>query len=435
MDDPRTGRTTTIFFSVVAIVIGIVSFVVGASISQPMLLAQPTREVLSQADNLDRILLAELHDPRDITEDINKLKTLTAKIPTEQGADINSAVDALSSRLAEQNSSFQQNVWKAHEAITAVRLRLTQQAYAASNPATVAYDQLRRFLKWTGPVLALGLVLAVPALIFAVTNPKVRAWLARTTSVGVGPISWAGAVGDMNAVKQGIKARFDEVDDAIVKTYKDKIEKSDLEGMFKRLKAELDMQIEAACGVRMANIRHRATMYVPGFTDEQLVQVTKYLPAQDPERVVIGRRFSVRYGIIGRAFRLRTALYNWEVNNEGNQLVRYWGLTRGEAYKQGAEKTSLMALPIPPDQTNDPLAIIYIEAKGSNQLMPKENPIELRQLITADPNGRTQADFLASEKIWKPLWSDNRVQPLYEALQSIKAEMNWDAPLRGQDGQ
>jgi hypothetical protein len=243
------------------------------------------------------------------------------------------------------------------------------------------------------------------------------------------------AVGDMSAVKQGIKARYAEVDEAIVKTYKDKIDKSDLEGMFKRLKVELDAQIERAYGVKMADVRHRATMYVPGFTDEQLVQVTNYLPAENPARIVVGRRFSVRYGIIGRAFRLRTALYNWEVNNDGNQLVRYWGLTRGEAYKQGAEKTSLMALPIPPDQSNDPLAIIFIEAKGSNQLMPKEDPMDLRQLVSTDPNGRTQADFLTSEKIWKPLWTDNKVQPLYEALQAIKAEMNWDAPLRGQDGQ
>lgn len=433
MADQGTGRAATIVGAVVAIIAGIVGFLVGASISQPMLLAQPTREVLSQADNLDRVLLAELHDPRDITEDVNKLKAMTAKIPTQQGRDIASAVDALSSKLTEQNLTFQQNVWKAHEAITVVRLRLTQQAEATSDHARVAYDQLRRFLKWTGPALALGLVLAVPVLILAVTNSKVRAWLARTTSVGVGPVSLA--VGDMSAVKQGIKARYAEVDEAIVKTYKDKIDKSDLEGMFKRLKVELDAQIERAYGVKMADVRHRATMYVPGFTDEQLVQVTNYLPAENPARIVVGRRFSVRYGIIGRAFRLRTALYNWEVNNDGNQLVRYWGLTRGEAYKQGAEKTSLMALPIPPDQSNDPLAIIFIEAKGSNQLMPKEDPMDLRQLVSTDPNGRTQADFLTSEKIWKPLWTDNKVQPLYEALQAIKAEMNWDAPLRGQDGQ
>lgn len=432
-----TGKSrewgTTIFWVIVVVIIVMVSFSFGASISQPVLLAHPTREVLAQADNLDRVLLGELRDPREIAEDVNKLKTMAARLPKEQGTEIASAVDVLSSKLTEQNLSFQQNVWKAHETITAVRLRLNQQAEATNDRASIVYDQLRRFLKWTGPTLAFGLFLALPALVFAATNTQIRAWLARTTSFGVGPVSWA--VGDMSAVKQGIKASFDEVDDAIAKIYKDKIAKSDLEGMFKRLKVELDKQIEFAYGVRMETVDHRATMYVPGFTDEELVQVTNYAPNKAPGRVVVGRRFSVRYGIIGRAFRLRTALYNWEVNNDGNQLVRYWGLTRGEAYKQGAEKTSLMALPIPPDQSNDPLAIIYIEARGSNQLMPKEDPVALRQPVPADRNGRTQADFLASEKIWMPLWTDNKVQPLYEALQAIKAEMNWDVPLRGRDGQ
>ena len=78
---------------------------------------------------------------------------------------------------------------------------------------SVIYDQLRRFLKWTGPALALLL------LVLAAAHPLVRGWLGRAKTVGLGPLSVA--VGDVVALKQGVRERFDEVDAAIVATYKD----------------------------------------------------------------------------------------------------------------------------------------------------------------------------------------------------------------------
>ena len=163
--------------------------------------------------------------------------------------------------------------------------------------------------------------------------------------------------------------------------------------------------------------------------------MTKYAPPETPERTVVGRRFSVRYGMIGRAYRLRTPLYNWDVDNKENHLVRYWGLTRGEAYKQGAHGASLLAFPIPPDPNSDPLAIVYIEAIGKNQFMPNVTLNVLEAAAPNDPDGRVGADVLASDKIWKPLWNLNLVQPLYEALQAMKVEFNWNMPLQGKDGQ
>lgn len=423
----RPGAKT--FWFVLILIVWTTGFFVGASISQPMLLAQPTREVLTQADDLDRVLLGELRDPRDITDELHKLKAATTKLPNGQGADIVAGVDLISSKLVAQNASFQQSVWKAHEAVSAVHAKLMLQAEAANDRVSVAYDQLRRFLKWTGPALAL----AVLFLAIAASHPSVREWLSRATTVGLGPLSVV--VGNVDALKQSVKGRFTEVDAAIVATYKDKIDKFDLEGLFTRLKIEIDKQLKTAFGVEMAQVKHRATMFVPGFTNEQLVQVTKYTPPENPERAVVGRRFSVRYGIIGRAFRLRTALYNWDVNNEQNNLVRYWGLTRTEAWKQDGRATSLLALPIPPDQNVEPVAIVYIEAAGSNLLMPNQCPRVLEELVLNDPDGRTKADMLANDKIWMPLWNAKAVQPLYEALQAMKAEFKWDTPLEGKDGQ
>ena len=61
----------------------------------------------------------------------------------------------------------------------------------------------------------------------------------------------------------GQAERFDEVDQAIVATYQDKAKKFDLEGLFARLKTEIDKQIMTALAVDMGKVPHRATMFVP----------------------------------------------------------------------------------------------------------------------------------------------------------------------------
>ena len=426
----QSTRDRMIWLVVVALVAALAGFMSGANISQAINAAKPTQDMLQRLDAVDQALIAQLQDPRSVTDDLRALEAKTAKLsPKAQAADLAADIDGVATKYGQQNAALDASIWKAHQQISAAHDQLKMQGDAASQPTGVVYDQLRRFLKWTGPAIALVIL----ALALAMANPRVRSWLERAKSVGLGPLSVA--VGDVAALKQGIRERFTEVDDAIVATYNDKIAKADLQGYFARLKTEVDKQLHTAFGVDMAKVKHRATLYVPGFTDEQLVQATKYLPPETPERPVIGRRFSARYGMIGRAYRLRTSLYNWSVDNAQNSLVRYWGLTRGEAYKQGGHQASIMAFPIPPDQSGEPLAIVYIEADGANQLMPAHTADQLKAAIAGDPDGRVQADVLANDKIWQPLWTSGAVQPLYEVLQVMKAEFNWDAPLEGRDGQ
>jgi hypothetical protein len=400
----------------------------GATISQPMLLHKPAQDVLAQADQIDRALLDGLQDPRNITEDLSKLRTRIAALPKKEGAGIAVDVDIIAAKLADQNTTFQAQVWKAHESISNVRENLKLQGEASSGlPATI-YDQLRRFFKWTGPLILFA-ILAFAVLLLIPGGPK---WLAQVKEFAFGPISVAR---DVATVKTSISQSLGAVDAAVSTTYQEKSKKFDLDGLFARLKLELDKQFLKEFDVDLTKIAHRATLYVPGMTDEQLVQATKYLPAPNPERPVVGRRFSVRYGIIGRAFRQRIALYNWKVDNSRNRLVRLWGLTRSEAYKQGGNATSLMALPIPPNENTDPLGIIYLEAHGENLLMPGEAVATLEREVAADPNGRLTADKIAHDRIWGPLWAANLVQPLYEALEALKNELTWDTPLVGRDGQ
>lgn len=423
-------RVWGILVAVAVAVAFCVGLYLGASVSQPMLLHQPARDVLTQADQIDHVLLDGLQDPRSIAEDMRKLRARIAALPKGQGKDIAFDLDLITAKLADQNTSFQTKLWQAHEGIAKAREQLELQAEAADGIPATLYDQLRRFLKWTGPII----LIAIVGLIILMFVPGARAWFQHVREIAFGPLALKR---DVASVRTGIAQRLNEINEAVSTTYQDKSTKFDLEGLFSRLKSEIDKKLKAEFGVEMANVPHRATLYVPGMTDEQLVQATKYLPPaqQDPNRKVVGRRFSVRYGIIGRAFRQRTALYNWKVDNTRNELVRDWGLTRAEAFKQGGHATSLMALPIPPDENGDPLGIVYLQADGENLLMPNKAISDLRKEITNDPNGRVEADRLAHEQIWKPLWDGQLVQPLYETLQAMKADLNWDTPLQGQDGQ
>jgi hypothetical protein len=393
-----------------------------------MLLNDSARSIFAQADQIDRALLSGLQDPRSISDDMRKLRAQIAKLPKGKGGEIASDVDAIAAKLADQNTSFQTKLWTAHESVAKVRDDLKRQGEASSDLSATIYDQLRRFLKWTGPVVLLAFV------VMALLLLAPPAWLAQVKEFAVGPISVAR---DLATVRTSISQSLEAIDEAVSTTYQEKSKKFDLDSLFARLKLELDKQFLGELNVDLTKISHRATLYVPGMTDEQLVQATTYLPRQTANagRVVVGRRFSVRYGIIGRAFRQRIVLYNWKVDSSRNQLVRLWGLTRSEAYKQGGSATSLMALPIPPDENTDPLGVIFLEAHGENSLMPGEAVADLEKEVAADPNGRLAADRLAQDRIWGPLWSAGLVQPLYEALDAMKRELTWDTPLVGRDGQ
>jgi hypothetical protein len=400
----------------------------GATISQPILLHKPAQDVLAQADQVDRVLLDGLQDPRNVTEDLSKLRARIAALPKNEGAGIAVDLDVIAGKLADQNTTFQSQIWKAHESISNVRQNLKLQGEASSGLPAIIYDQLRRFAKWTGPLILFAIVIVAVLLLI----PGGPAWLGQVKEFAFGPFSVAR---DVATVKTSISQSLEAVDEAVSTTYQEKSKKFDLDSLFGRLKLELDKQFLKEFNVDLTNTRHRATLYVPGMTDEQLVQATKYLPTPNPEKPVVGRRFSVRYGIIGRAFRQRIALYNWKVDNYRNRLVRIWGLTRSEAYKQGGTATSLMALPIPPNEIADPLGIIYLEAHGENILMPSETVADLERDVSGDSNARLTADKLAHDRIWEPLWSANLVQPLYEALEAMKRELTWDTPLVGRDGQ
>ena len=420
---------------------------IGVSVGQPSLVAAPARAVLAQAEALDRVALGMVHDPRDVADQIEKLRARAAeirKLPPASTArnayqqKLLADIAAAERVLRAQNAALEDSLWKAHEGAAAVREQLTRQVGASDGTAVIAYDQLRRFLKWTGPLVAVALLLAA----FAATSPGIRAWISRATSFAFGPLTIA--VSDVAKLKSDVRERFAEVDAAIAAAYEEQLARADMGKLFAILKEDIDERIRAVSGVDMRDVPHRATLFVPGFTDDELVQAAGYLgspgklargqAAPPPDkRKVIGRRFSVRFGIIGRAWRLRMAQYNPKVSNDFQALVRFWGLTQLESFKLSKGDASLLAIVVTDGGVNDePLGIVYYEATGLNRMFPRETVADL----TADagrPDGATKGDALAQQEITAALEGAKRLKEIREQLQSLRRLFDWNLRLKDPD--
>lgn len=413
-----------------ALAIGVVGFVSGFNIRQPSLVVDQVREMRAAAEALDQIALETQRDPRNVNEQLRELREEARTIrPQARGDAVTARVAAIEEHLREQNDRLESAMWATHVKARNARERLDRALLGSANPLATAYDQIKRLLRWLGPVVATSILLVIGLILW----PPSRRWLARAQSVNAGP--FAINIHDPASVREGVRERFKQVDDAISAAYLDKLEGADVDSLFLQLKTNIDAKFKEV-GIDLANLTHRATLWVPGFTGDELVQAARYRghPAP-PNRPVIGRRFSARYGIIGRAFRLRTSQYNWDVSNEANALVRNWGLTREEARKQGDQHNSLMAFVIPsPEQDKDPLGVVYLEADGTNKLLPAKPIAELEKRVASDTDGRLAADKFAQDMIWQPLWDENKVGALAAALINLRRALDWDFKVSPGDG-
>jgi hypothetical protein len=113
-------------------------------------------------------------------------------------------------------------------------------------------------------------------------------------------------------------------------------------------------------------INQRATIHVQDIVFKQyLYQITEYFPRQGSKKQ--GRRFSQRFGSMGRAWRMGQSLGEGNAFGPGTpeeELVKEWGMTREEA--QSASRTSrpadLCVLLKSPEDGNIPIGMLYIDS-------------------------------------------------------------------------
>jgi hypothetical protein len=109
-----------------------------------------------------------------------------------------------------------------------------------------------------------------------------------------------------------------------------------------------------------ASLQIRSTIHIPDLLfAETLYQLLDYDPAEPgPWR---GRTFSTRFGIIGKAWRLKESQYASEVPTAERDLVLGWGMTQEEAQKAGQGKQSFGCV-ILQGAAGNPLAVFYLDS-------------------------------------------------------------------------
>ncbi|MAK99367.1 MAG: hypothetical protein CL803_03495 [Citromicrobium sp.] len=117
----------------------------------------------------------------------------------------------------------------------------------------------------------------------------------------------------------------------------------------------------------------RATLHIPDpvFVD-QLYQVSEYCRRSRQARFWFsqgsaGRRFSIRYGIIGLAWRSRASqavdkAFQGEDEEAKEDLIRQWSMLPEQA-ESAAQKPSCLAVALKEPDTNEMLGIFYADAE------------------------------------------------------------------------
>lgn len=443
----RIGRSK--FFKIILKIIQVGCFVVpfllgiyiGFSVREPSSISEPLKEFQSAVGTYDDTLIAAKHNNRMITADIDELqkrtealnKALKSTKPSPAVTSAAAAVDQTSKKLAEslqqQNQTYATNLIETQTATAAVRQKVTKLSDASHGWQIIIYDQLRRFMKWTGPVvffIILGVVLFVILLSFK----EIRHLFFRNSLIRIGTMSIE--FKDVEAIRGTLREDFKQIDSEISLLYRKEVFSSKVSDQFTAVKVRLDKAIKDHGGADLSQLAHRATLYVPGFVGDDLVQATDYLGNKlNIGRPNAGRRFSFRYGIIGKAWRLQRGLYNPLVSNKKQGLIRKWGLTKSEADRQGAYEKSLLAMTI--EDAGDYLGVIYLEAEGENSILPSKTLVELQTRLE-DNSGCYWSDKWVQELVWPDLKASNELKELVKGLKELKQTLRWDNTLLNGDG-
>lgn len=137
---------------------------------------------------------------------------------------------------------------------------------------------------------------------------------------------------------------------------------------------------------------YRVTVHVPDTLQiEMLYQLVDYYPPNTfpPAR---GSRKSIRFGAIGKAWRLGRSAYSGAVSTSPEDLIKDWGMTRDEAKKAGRGRQTFLAIIIT-DESDVPLAIFYMDAKPTNFLKG----------LSADEISKKILDLCTSEGLTRSL--------------------------------
>jgi hypothetical protein len=143
---------------------------------------------------------------------------------------------------------------------------------------------------------------------------------------------------------------------------------------------------------------YRVTLHVPDSLEpEMLYQLIEYFP-RGPFPKSRGRRKSIRFGAIGKAWRLQRSDYSPTVSTQSSDLIKDWGMTAEEADAAGRGRKTFLSVVIT-DESRIPVGIFYMDAfpphfLGNRPVEDIENAIlnecASSKLVSALVNVRTK---------------------------------------------
>lgn len=143
------------------------------------------------------------------------------------------------------------------------------------------------------------------------------------------------------------------------------------------------------------SLDYRATIHVRDvLLKDAYYQLIDYQPTGGNR----GRAWSVRFGMVGRAWRLERDSWNGEVPGAVDKLIQDWGLTRDEAQRPGRQTMLCCILKA---GTGVPVGALYMDAKGRDEFGSSE---EMQALAGKVQKAAETSGLIASlEAIWEDI--------------------------------
>jgi hypothetical protein len=126
----------------------------------------------------------------------------------------------------------------------------------------------------------------------------------------------------------------------------------------------------------------RATVHIrDALFKDGLYQLVDYWPKGKGA----GRRYSTRFGMLGRAWRMEETLYEPDIPVSPQELIEQWGMTQEQAASSGEDRRSFLCCVLEHDKTL--VGVLYVDSKRAKAFEAMkdrfENSLDAHRLAEA----------------------------------------------------
>ena len=265
---------------------------------------------------------------------------------------------------------------------------------ASADLIRFAVNELIRF-NWPAVALVGGLVL----IFYRPARASIERLGQRTNKLKIGSVEW-------ELTPKAAQELHKNTEDAFHAFRKQVNSETTRLVLTHRIRRLLELTVESGGlrnpgGIQLARAEDfRCTLYIPDLMfEDMLCQLTDYYPWDG--RASAGRAFSVRYGIIGRAWRSSQNMGEDDVQANFNDLMENWGMTCEEARRQSRQRPSYICSILRETNADDagktapsglPIALLFADSTAKSAFGNKREAEELagRIVETASQNGLQQ---------------------------------------------